>query len=114
MGNLFTYTGGTYNIARITFQPHQTVAIDIQGLKDSKKPDAGGKLLPADATHGQLAWFQEIPYSLIGRAEQTNTSQGIARSFSCGAICCDNVDEEACESSSACSEWGASPKGAFR
>jgi hypothetical protein len=41
------------------------------------------------AVHGQLAWHQVTPATMIGRAEQTNVKDGIARSFSCNSGCCD-------------------------
>jgi len=81
--------GGSYNLTRITLEPHQSVAIDIEKLKDSKKPDVLKQIFPPDAMHGQLAWHQVTPSTMIGRAEQTNVKQGIARSFSCNSGCCD-------------------------
>jgi hypothetical protein len=78
----------TYNPPGIILKPYQTVAIDIQKLRDSKKPDVRGQIFPPNITEGQVQWRQEIPYSMIGRAEQTNVKEGIARSFSCGYSCC--------------------------
>jgi hypothetical protein len=85
---VFTFPGGTYNPDRIKLEPYQTVAIDIQKLKDSKKLDVRQKLFPVDAMHGQVVWRQETPYSLIGRAEEVDSKAGIARSFSCEVDCC--------------------------
>src|SRR5579864_1336322 len=87
---LIRFAGGTYQPDGFEFQPYQTIALDIQQLKDSKKPDALGRVLPSDATHGQLAWFQITPYTMIGRAEGTDVGAGIARSFSCQIDCCSN------------------------
>jgi hypothetical protein len=87
------YTDGafkTYDYPLISLEPYQTVAIDIRKLIESKTPDVLGHIIPADATHGQAQWRQEIPYSIIGRAEQTNVKEGIARSFSCTTACCIN------------------------
>jgi hypothetical protein len=81
--------GGSYNLPHVALEPHQSIAIDIQKLKNSKKPDLLKQAFPADAMHGQLAWHQETPSSMIGRAEQTNVKDGIARSFSCNSGCCD-------------------------
>jgi hypothetical protein len=89
---LFDYydsgTVKTYNPDRIILQPYQTLAIDIQELKDSKKKDVRGQMFPADVMRGQVQWHQDEPYSMIGRAEETNVKTGIARSFSCGLACC--------------------------
>jgi hypothetical protein len=78
----------TYNYPLISLEPYQTIAIDIRKLINSKKIDLQGHTFPANVTHGQAQWRQEIPYSMIGRAEQTNVKEGIARSFSCGSGCC--------------------------
>jgi len=80
----------TYRHPKISLRPYETVEIDIQGLEDSKEPDLLGHVLPTTATHGQAVWHQVTPYSMIGRAEQTNVKDGIARSFSCNQNCCDN------------------------
>jgi hypothetical protein len=82
-----SYSGDIYNVPLVTLQPYQTIAIDIQALKESKKKDIRGQVLPSDVTHGQFVWTQETPYTMIGRAEQTDVSNGIARSFSCASDC---------------------------
>jgi hypothetical protein len=87
--------GKFYNPPRIVLEPFQSVAIDIQKLKDANKPDFLKRVFPADATHGQVQWRQEIPYSMIGRLEQTNVKAGIAKSLSCGSFCCGNFTEQA-------------------
>ena len=78
----------TYNYPLISLEPYQTIAIDIRKLRDSKERDVQGRLFAADVTHGQAQWHQEEPYSMIGRAEQTNVKTGIAKSFSCMYSCC--------------------------
>jgi len=72
---------------RIGLEPYQTVAIDIQKLKDSKKRDVRGHVFPERAMRGQVVWYEELPRSIIGRAEQVNAVAGIARSFSCSNPC---------------------------
>lgn len=105
-----SFPGGTYHFPLLSFDPYQTIAIDIQALKDSKKPDALGKSFPIEATHGQIVWFPRKPYSLVGRAEQTNLSEGIARSFSCQTPCCTNFYERACTSTAGCGpNWSGNP-----
>jgi hypothetical protein len=80
--------GGTYYLDPIIFKPYESVAIDIQKIKESKRKDALQRVFPPDATYGQVQWHQDIPYSIIGRAEETNVKTGIARSFSCPVSCC--------------------------
>jgi hypothetical protein len=89
-GVLIRFDNGVYNPDKFELQPYQTIDLDIQKLKDSKKPDVLGHVFPASATHGQLAWFQITPYTMIGRAEGTDVGAGIARSFSCQSDCCGN------------------------
>jgi hypothetical protein len=85
----FLFPGGaTYAVDLIALKPYQSVAIDVQKLKDSQKKDRLGHVFPAAATYGQVQWRQEIPYSMIGRAEETNVKAGIAHSFSCNPNCC--------------------------
>jgi hypothetical protein len=88
VGVLIRYDGGTYIPDGFDLQPYQTIAVDIKKLRDSKQPDGQGHLIPSNATHGQLAWVQQTPYTVIGRAEGTDVAAGIARSFSCSADCC--------------------------
>ncbi len=80
----FRFLGGIYNRGRIQLQPFQTLAVDIQKLKDSGQKDAIGSVFPKQAMSGQVEWFEEMPKSIIGRAEQVNVAAGTARSFSCG------------------------------
>jgi hypothetical protein len=84
-----------YRHPRISLQPHQTIAIDIQELKDLKKPDALGQVFSPSATRGQAIWHQDTPYTMIGRAEQLNVTNGIASSFSCESNCCAYYSEDA-------------------
>jgi hypothetical protein len=87
---LFDFPDGkNYNPDPLVLQPYQSVAFDIQKLKESGKLDAQGRAFPADARHGLLFWHQDLPYSMIGRAEGTNLKEGIAKSFSCTTGCCD-------------------------
>lgn len=79
--------GSTYNPDRIHLQPYETVPIDIQQLKDSKQKDVRKQIFPENATSGQVVWFEEVPKTIIGRAEHLNLTTGTSRSFSCGAPC---------------------------
>lgn len=81
-------SGENYQPDRIILEPYQSVAIDIQKLRKSSKPDILGHVFPTNVTHGQVRWIQESPSSMIGRAEQTNIKSGIAKSFSCDTGCC--------------------------
>jgi hypothetical protein len=85
--------GESYYLDPLVFKPYQSVAIDIQKIKESGKKDRVGRLFPKDAVSGQVQWRQDIPYSIIGRAEETNVKLGIARSFSCPVICCWNANQ---------------------
>jgi hypothetical protein len=91
---LFEFGGERfYNPDRIVLQPHQSVAIDVQELKNSQKPDVLNRAFPDEATHGLVQWRQEVPYTMIGRLERTDHKAGTASSFSCGFPCCQNFFE---------------------
>ncbi len=92
-GVLIRFDGGVYHPDKFELQPYETIALDIQKLKDSKKPDVLGHIFPSSATHGQLDWFQVTPNTMIGRAEGTDVEAGTARSFSCYSDCCGNFSQ---------------------
>jgi hypothetical protein len=93
-GVLILFDGGVYNPDKFELQPYQTIDLDIQKVKASKKPDVLGHVFPASATHGQLDWFQITPNTMIGRAEGTDVGAGIASSFSCQSDCCGYFTQE--------------------
>lgn len=82
------FAGGTYSPKMLVLAPHQTMAIDIRKLRDSQTPDEHGQVIPASVTHGQLWWGPRANKTIIGRNEEVNITHGIARSFSCGNMCC--------------------------
>lgn len=87
--------GTTYDPQRMTVAPHQTVAIDLQELRNGKETDIHHNLFRAKQDHGQLIWSQGTIHALIGRAEQVNAGEGFARSFSCGECACPNSEQSA-------------------
>ena len=104
-----SFPGGTYNLPKLSLQPYQTIAVDIQEIKDSQRPDARGMRFPADAMHGQIVWFPEVPYSIVARAEQVNIAEGIAHNFSCQVGCCMFYSESGCTSTSGCAPGNGGP-----
>jgi hypothetical protein len=93
-GARISFAGGSYQLDKLTLKPYQTIAVDIQNLKDSQKADVLGHVFPPGATHGEVDWFQITPYSMIGRAESTDVEAGIARSFSCYTDCCGAYEDD--------------------
>lgn len=87
---LIRFPGGMYKPDLVNLKPYQTVPIDIASLKKSKKKDATGTVFPKNANSGTVTWSELKPKTMIGRAEQLNIAQGIARSFSCGGCPCPN------------------------
>jgi len=104
-GVLMFSDGRTYNLSRIALEPHQSIAIDMRKLKDSKQPDLLKQPFPAEEGHGLVSWHQVIPATMIGRAEQTNMKDGIARSFSCASGCCDYYQYEDSGARSLFADW---------
>lgn len=85
---LIRFAGGMYKPDLINLKPYQTVPLDIASLKKSQKKDVTGAVFPKNANSGTIVWSELIPKAMIGRAEQLNVAQGIARSFSCSACPC--------------------------
>jgi hypothetical protein len=68
-GVQFRFNGGQYTPARVHLAPFQTVALDLAEIRSRQKVDLDGNIFPADAVSGRIAWHEEEPGSLIGRAE---------------------------------------------
>lgn len=85
---LIRFSSGMYKPDLLKFKPYQTISVDIAKLKKSKQKDVDGKEFPLDANSGTVVWSEVTPKTMIGRAEQLNVAQGIARSFSCGGCPC--------------------------
>jgi len=85
------FAGGVYSPKMLVLEPHQTIAIDIRKLRDSQTPDEFGHMIPLDVTQGQLWWGAKELATIIGRNEEVNVSEGIAKSFSCAIPCCGSM-----------------------
>jgi hypothetical protein len=82
--------GSTYNPDQVWLEPYQTVAVDVQKLRDENKQDIRGSNFPANANRGQIIWLGTRGHTIIGRAEQVDVGTGTSNSFSCGIPCqCD-------------------------
>jgi hypothetical protein len=55
----FRSAGGSYTPDRLQLQPYQTLAIDVQKLKESGQKDTTGHTFPAAAASGQVEWSEE-------------------------------------------------------
>lgn len=65
---------------------------DLRKLRDRQMPDAQGRVLPLEATHGQVHWSIEGDENLrlIGRAEQMDAVRGMSMTSSCMECCPDS------------------------
>ena len=84
----FRFPGGVYQPKPVQLQAFQTIAIDIETLKESGEKDMRGNLFPQTATSGVVEWIEAKPMTMIGRAEIVNVAAGTARSFSCQTCNC--------------------------
>ena len=82
--------GANYRLDLISLKPYQSITVDVQKLKASQKKDVIKQVFPTTAVSGQVQWRPETPNTVIGRMEQTDAKDGIARSFSCSSLCCMN------------------------
>jgi hypothetical protein len=87
-----SFQGGSYSLGLKTLAPRETMTLDLRKLRDNKVPDANGKTLPAEATHGQISWSVHGPHNheLIGRAEQVDVQNGMSMTSACGLCCPDS------------------------
>lgn len=81
------YEGGDYALDLVKMLPGQSVAVDLQTLKDAHQPDIHGHAFPAELTAGQVTWIQHGDQTVIGRLVRASTSDGTAANFSCGGPC---------------------------
>jgi len=92
------YGGGSYTLGRETLAAEQTAVVDIRQLRDNQVADENGRVIPIDATGGQVRWSVHGPEDLvlIGRAEQVDIAKGISSSYACQNCCGDSFDHGAC------------------
>ncbi len=89
-----TYEGGYWAAGEKEISGGQTVTYDLRDLRDNQVPNSDGHTIPLAATAGQVHWSvrgQEIR-TLIGRAEQTDTSSGTSTTSACGVCCPDSFE----------------------
>lgn len=85
-----------YMIGVRTIDANQTAVIDVRRLRDKQVPDEEGRVIPKEATDGQIGWAlvqTDTPalLSLIGRAEQIDEPKAISSSYACQNCCTDEV-----------------------
>ncbi len=85
------FEGGAYVLGLKKLEPGQTFVLDVANLRDNQVPDEAGKVIPLDATSGQIHWsvIGTDNHSMIGRSEQVDPENGISTNFSC-FVCCPN------------------------
>ena len=86
------YDDGAYTLGIRTIEPAQTLAYDIRDLRDKQVADPNGKVIPRDATRGQVHWSVKgkETKSLIGRVEQVDLGKGLSMTAACGVCCPDS------------------------
>jgi hypothetical protein len=86
------FDGGIYNLPLLLAEPGQTIAIDINKLRDEQIPDSVGKIIPAHITKGEIVWYDRGELGqFVGRLVQYNTAKGSASSFSYATGCCSGL-----------------------
>ncbi len=87
------YPDGIYSLGVRSIEAGQTVSYDLRKLRDLQVPDAQGRVIPLDASSGQVHWSKTGNETgmLIGRSEQVDTVMGISSSYACVNCCPDNA-----------------------
>jgi hypothetical protein len=93
-----SYAGGSYTLGLEKLQAGQTAAVDVRKLRDNQVADENGRVIPIDATGGQVRWSVRGPQDLvlIGRAEQVDVAKGVISSYACQNCCGDSFDHGSC------------------
>jgi len=83
------FAGGIYAPGIKEIEPGQTIAVDIQHLRDEQIPDAFGAKIPRSALTGQVTWAikSTVKHAMIGRAEHTDIKNGVSSSYACISCC---------------------------
>ncbi len=87
------YPGGLYALGVNTIEAGQTVKVDIAKLRDEQVPDPQGRVIPLDASAGQIHWSKTgaAVGMLIGRSEQVDIDNGLSSNYACVNCCPDNA-----------------------
>ncbi len=75
-----------YHLTKLLLNPHETRAIDIRKLRDARRPDFQGNLIPAAATDGSVMWIRGDPSAdgpVMGRLMQIHRKSGMASNYDC-------------------------------
>ncbi len=83
---------GLYSPGLVTIEGGQSVAVDIRRLRDEQVADEAGRLIPAEASRGQVLWSVrgKENLTLIGRAEQADFSEAVSSTYGCQNCCPDS------------------------
>ncbi|MCI0486624.1 MAG: Ig-like domain-containing protein, partial [Blastocatellia bacterium] len=83
---------GVYSPGLVTIEGGQTITLDIRQLRDEQVADEAGRLIPVEASRGQVLWSVrgKENLTLIGRAEQSDRKQGLSSSYACVNGCDDS------------------------
>ena len=86
------FPGGVYGLGLKTVEAGQTVALDVRALRDGQVPDAQGRVIPPDASAGQVHWSVrgERTKAFIGRAEQADIASAASSTYACYNCCPDS------------------------
>jgi hypothetical protein len=87
------YPGGLYSLGINPIEAGQTVEFDVAKLRDQQIPDPKGRVIPLDATFGQIHWTKTGAEAgmLIGRSEQVDLDHGVSSNYACVNCCPDNA-----------------------
>lgn len=83
------YQGGKWGSNLQTLAPGQTYLLDVKKVRDAQQKDAVGKVIPADASSGHVAWSMRGGHNkvLIGREQTVDFTNGMSSTYECQCLC---------------------------
>lgn len=85
------YDGGKFTLGTRKILPRETVAFDLEEIRNSHVGDTAGHVVPSNVNHGQFKWAQRGATNgkimLVGRIEMVSRAQNISSSYSCPMDC---------------------------
>ena len=90
---------GLYSPGLVTIEGGQTIAVDIRRLRDEQVGDEAGRLIPVEASRGQVLWSVrgKENLTLIGRAEQADFAEAVSSTYGCQNCCPDSFYDGWCD-----------------
>ncbi len=83
-----TANNSHYYLTKLRLAPHETRAINLRELRDSRRPDFKRNTIPAAATDGSVSWIRLDDVPVTGRVVMVQRHGGVASNYDCCTCLC--------------------------